>query len=499
MKIGTNSCPAPPDNGLIAGFTTAYDASSNKLYERLLASEGRSSLYPDHDSIDRLLKVERGVIEEPAQGEDPAAIEVSIMVEGLKESITYDLDGVGNWLQTESVVVEEDGETSEVTQTNTPNNLNQYEGLSYDKNGNLLSDSKYDYLYDVFNRLRQVKRKSDGKMIAEYFYDAMGRRVSKRVPQYDTEAQELEDMEPVSFAAETRSVYDSLSRELTEYQGTYTPNGKRNISIQRIVRQVQQVRFESVVPTEAVYPSGRQVYTGYDQLYRMVSIAEAQQEDDGQEASFEVKRLRSNGGQETIPATPIGLWEFFGPSRTARMQQGEHLLATYMNDAADRSAVQSADEVAEWGDAETDRLGYDGAGRPITKRYFDAKEPPLAVLIEGSDLIESHHNRWQYYVRLVAFDIESGQWVRADDSEDPLIAYNTAEANNTEFGVQGSGDNIPSLINEDDEEVPDLPEGYAMQPIGKQAVIQNARIKINCEGLREVYFTAPNNISQDPQ
>jgi len=43
-----------------------------------------------------------------------------------------------------------------------------------------------------------------------------------------------------------------------------------------------------------------------------------------------------------------------------------------MNNARTNSAVQTSVSNPAWGDQSSDRLGYDGAGRTITKRYLDA-------------------------------------------------------------------------------------------------------------------------------
>lgn len=43
-KCGRSQC------GVAAGFTAAYDAAGNRLYERHLHCECRSHLYPEHDS-----------------------------------------------------------------------------------------------------------------------------------------------------------------------------------------------------------------------------------------------------------------------------------------------------------------------------------------------------------------------------------------------------------------------------------------------------------------
>jgi RHS repeat-associated protein len=51
----------------------------------------------------------------------------------------------------------------------------------HDDNGNLISDGTLLYEYDVENRLTRVTRSSDLQIIAEYFYDALDRRVCKIV------------------------------------------------------------------------------------------------------------------------------------------------------------------------------------------------------------------------------------------------------------------------------------------------------------------------------
>jgi len=64
---------------------------------------------------------------------------------------------------------------------------------SHDKNGNLVNDDVAEYFWDYDHRsidtavlraknlLTQVKRKSDGQVLGEYLYDALGRRISKTV------------------------------------------------------------------------------------------------------------------------------------------------------------------------------------------------------------------------------------------------------------------------------------------------------------------------------
>ena len=51
--------------------------------------------------------------------------------------------------------------------------------MNFDPAGNLMGDPKFNFVYDPFNRLNEVQRKSDGSIVARYTYDANGYRLSK--------------------------------------------------------------------------------------------------------------------------------------------------------------------------------------------------------------------------------------------------------------------------------------------------------------------------------
>jgi RHS repeat-associated protein len=53
------------------------------------------------------------------------------------------------------------------------------ETFTYDANGNMISDSSFNYIYNDANQLAKITSKSDGKTIAEYYYDSGGKRVKK--------------------------------------------------------------------------------------------------------------------------------------------------------------------------------------------------------------------------------------------------------------------------------------------------------------------------------
>jgi len=208
---------------LIAGFTTAYDRSSNKAYERALHAEPRSSLYEpidtdgnvgtSYDSLDRLRQYQRGILSS-AGGIDAAgggSITTPIALPGSNTTRSYNLDGLGNWKQTAYGLVDGGGTPTLNTETRAHNYLNQITTdrlavtgggttttpFAYDHgnnassgdpnvqrrgNGNLVNDGVCIYTYDALNRVVQVNSAASPETVwAAYTYDAFGRRMSKVV------------------------------------------------------------------------------------------------------------------------------------------------------------------------------------------------------------------------------------------------------------------------------------------------------------------------------
>jgi RHS repeat-associated protein len=178
---------------VIVGSTTAYDMSSNKVYERALQAESRSFLYDQYDSMDRLLDYQRGVL---ASG--GGSVDTAISLPGTNAQQTYNLDALGNWSSTE---ITPEGADDSLEQSRTHNKLNEVTAYGvaptstpvlYDQgnntgtppqkgNGNIIDDGIRTYQYDALNRLGVVKKKSSGNTIAAYSYDAIGRRTRKVV------------------------------------------------------------------------------------------------------------------------------------------------------------------------------------------------------------------------------------------------------------------------------------------------------------------------------
>ncbi|MGC9260820.1 MAG: RHS repeat-associated core domain-containing protein [Phycisphaerae bacterium] len=171
---------------VIVGFTSAYDMSSNKLFERPLHAEERSSLYDSYDSMNRLLDYQRG---ELATG--GGSVTTPIALPGTDRSRNYNLDALGNW--TSTVYTPEGG--SQIADQRNHNKLNQitlrsvggtsptyfsYDGASGASNGNLTNDGTFYYQYDALNRPIAITT-VHGQLVGTYVYDAMNRRVRKTV------------------------------------------------------------------------------------------------------------------------------------------------------------------------------------------------------------------------------------------------------------------------------------------------------------------------------
>ena len=186
------------DTTALVGFTTQFDMGSNKVYERALHAASRSHLYPSQDSLGRLLQYQRGTLAQADDGSVSVASPITLPSTDADRS--YDLDGLGNWKNT--VFTPANG--SETIENRRHNLLNQITRMGtttvlYDHgnnaadpdplvaargSGNIVNDGSRKYVYDAFNRLKEVYKASGGVFnvqIAAYVYDALGRRIRKTV------------------------------------------------------------------------------------------------------------------------------------------------------------------------------------------------------------------------------------------------------------------------------------------------------------------------------
>lgn len=196
---GIDGSGAYSDTAPIVGFTTAYDKSSNKFYERELHAEARSHLYQPfdatgaveggYDSIDRLRQYQRGVLSSTGGfgGQGGGSVTTPITLPNTDSFRGYDLDGLGNWHTTDFTPVG----GSDTTDLRQHNKLNQITTrkintdpkfpFTYDLNGNSIDDGVRLYAWDALNRLKEVRRKSDNFLIATYTYDARDFCIKKMI------------------------------------------------------------------------------------------------------------------------------------------------------------------------------------------------------------------------------------------------------------------------------------------------------------------------------
>jgi hypothetical protein len=204
-------------------------------------------------------------------------------------------------------------------------------------------------------------------------------------------------------ASEVALFYDSIDRVLEESQ-----------SFGGNTRNVTNMAFQSYPVTQFQFPdigstAGRIITNAYDLLYRRTNI----NEDDGD--------------------TSIAAWNFFGPSRVADLTLGNGLICTWMNNARTNSAVQ-APTIANpsgvpnpaWDNSANDRLGYDGAGRPITKRYitsYTAGEPvPLVGFTTSYDRAGN-----KFYERALHAENRSSLYEPFDSNQIPQGGYDSID------------------------------------------------------------------------
>jgi RHS repeat-associated protein len=146
------------DNSLVIGFTYTYDRMGVKLTQGKLHDPNNSETY-SYDSAYRLVGFNRA-----AGGITPS-------------QTSWTLDGVGN-------PVAVNGNAQQFSSTNeltVQNSSGTPTAVTYNNDGNQTNDGTYSYTYDAGNRLTSVTRDSDGKLIAVYSYDALGRLIQKVV------------------------------------------------------------------------------------------------------------------------------------------------------------------------------------------------------------------------------------------------------------------------------------------------------------------------------
>ncbi|MCU7712677.1 DNRLRE domain-containing protein [Priestia sp. JV24] len=194
LDIGT----ANNDNILSESYK--YDENNNKTEVNTYKNDGTldSTLSYEYDSIDQLIK--------------------ETLSNGVTKEYTY--DGFGNRT---SVTVKETGKAAQQTNAefNTANELVKYglEEITYDKNGNRLTDGKYKYTWNAANQLTSITKIGETKAFATYKYDNNDRRIEKKVNDKVTHFfYDGEDINPLYETDENGNVIRSY---------VYSDNGMR--------------------------------------------------------------------------------------------------------------------------------------------------------------------------------------------------------------------------------------------------------------------------------
>jgi RHS repeat-associated protein len=166
--------------GLGGKFPGSTRQNDNPLYETRSHQSGKGWVY-GYDKANRLVTA-------LDQCDDPAAEVATPSSEAYVQSLAYNMDDVFNL--TSYVVTPYGGSAS--TTNFTVNAMNEYTAVGgvthlYHDNGSLKDDGTYTYKYDAHDHLVEVRLKSNGSLVAEYFYDAVGRgRRTKKVVGNDT-------------------------------------------------------------------------------------------------------------------------------------------------------------------------------------------------------------------------------------------------------------------------------------------------------------------------
>jgi len=145
-----------------------YNKVHDRLYERF-GGGGSSGDAFEYDKIRRLTKAWMGSSTPAAPAGNPYV-----------QTIDYNYADDGN----RSSVVVTPWQQSAQTTGYTTNSLYQYTAVggtsrTHDANGNLTDDGTLKYKYDYRSQIVEIRLKSDNSLVAEYRYDALGRRVEK--------------------------------------------------------------------------------------------------------------------------------------------------------------------------------------------------------------------------------------------------------------------------------------------------------------------------------
>jgi RHS repeat-associated protein len=146
------------------------DGEGRMLRQRNFTNTSRSETYV-YDAAGRLVSF-RGKV--PPVREAPPVPTGS--EKGVSKMQEWVLDQVGNWSQ---FTHNGTHEFRLHTDSNELVGISGFGNLVYDKRGNLVDDGVQGYVYDYNNQLKSVHKLSNDELVADYSYDALGRRLGR--------------------------------------------------------------------------------------------------------------------------------------------------------------------------------------------------------------------------------------------------------------------------------------------------------------------------------
>ncbi len=269
---------------------------------------------------------------------------------GNGQSTTFNTSGQGQIAGSIQTSLEYDGNSNQIAMVDDRGGVTRW---AFDSHDRKISQTLHDgsteiFVYDLASDVVQYTDCNGSKFTNTW--DPMSRKTNTTIAPASgiggTTAQSFQynGLSQTTFARDTANgnnadvtiVYDSIQRTIEEEQA-YGGN----------TRYVTNNAFTSLPVSQFTFPNARQINNSLDKLYRRQQVI------------------------EQATSAVIASWQFFGPSRVAEVALGNGIIQTTLNNARTHSAVQyNTVPNPTWGTPASDRLGYEGGGRMIAKRYL---------------------------------------------------------------------------------------------------------------------------------
>ena len=269
---------------------------------------------------------------------------------GNGQSTTFNTSGQGQIAGSIQTSLEYDGNSNQIAMVDDRGGVTRWAFDSHDRKTSMTyhDGSTESFVYDLASDVVQFTDCNGSKFTNTW--DPMNRKTNVTIAPASgiggTTAQSFQynGLSQTTFARDTANgnnadvtiVFDSIGRTIEEEQA-YGGN----------TRYVTNDAFTSLAVSQFTFPNSRQINNSFDNLYRRQLIVEA------------------------ATSAVIASWQYFGPQRIAEVALGNGIIQTMLNNARTHSAVQyNSVPNPAWGTPSSDRLGYDGGGRMIAKRYL---------------------------------------------------------------------------------------------------------------------------------